>query len=63
MKTDVFIAKKGGIMQKDNRVLGRRLARDLTPDELEAITGGFFTSPTRDFTTTFCTLAGDGDDD
>ncbi len=50
-------------MRKDNRLLGRRLARDLTPDELEAITGGFFTSPTRDFTTTFCTLAGDGDDD
>jgi len=50
-------------MRKDNRVLGRRLARDLTPDELEAITGGFFTHPNRDVTTTFCTLASDGDDD
>lgn len=51
------------LKKKDNRVLGRRLARDLTPDELEAITGGFFTSPSRDVTTTFCTLASDGDDD
>jgi hypothetical protein len=49
--------------KKDNRVLSRRLARDLTPDELEAITGGFFTNPHRDVTTTFCTLASDGDDD
>lgn len=50
-------------MKKDNRVLGRRLARELTPVELEAITAGFFTSPHRDVTTTFCTLASDGDDD
>jgi hypothetical protein len=49
--------------KKDNRVLSRRLARDLTPDELEAITGGFFTNPHSDVTTTFCTLASDGDDD
>jgi hypothetical protein len=47
----------------DNRVLSRQLARDLSPQELEAITGGFFTSPHRDVTTTFCTLASDGDDD
>ena len=39
------------------------LARDLTQQELEAITGGFFTSPRHDVTTTFCTLASDGDDD
>jgi hypothetical protein len=32
----------------DNRVLSRQLARDLTPQELETITGGFFTSPHRD---------------
>jgi hypothetical protein len=32
------------LKKKDNGVLGRRLARDLTPDELEAITGGFFTA-------------------
>jgi hypothetical protein len=50
-------------MKKDNRLLGRRLARDLTPGEMEAITGGFFTSPHKDVTTTFCTLASDGDDD
>ena len=50
-------------MQKDNRVLGRQRARDLSTDELEAITAGFLTSPLRDFTTTFCSLAGDGDDD
>ena len=49
--------------KQDNRVLGRQLARDLTPQELETITGGFFTSPSRDVTTTFCTLASDGDDD
>ncbi|MGE5322966.1 MAG: hypothetical protein ACM3SW_08895 [Actinomycetota bacterium] len=49
--------------KKDNRVLGRRLARDLSTDELEAITGGFFTNPKGDVTTTFCTLASDGDDD
>ena len=47
----------------DNRVLSRQLARDLSPQELETITGGFFTSPHRDVTTTFCTLASDGDDD
>ena len=47
----------------DNRVLSRQLARDLTPQELEIITGGFFTNPHRDVTTTFCTLASDGDDD
>jgi len=34
------------LKKKDNRVLGRRLARDLTTDELEAITGGFFTNRT-----------------
>jgi len=51
------------LKKKDNRVLGRRLARDLTHDELEAITGGFFTNPHSDVTTTFCTLASDGDDD
>lgn len=49
--------------KKDNRVLSRQLARDLSQQELEAITAGFFTRPTRDFTTTFCTLASDGDDD
>jgi hypothetical protein len=48
---------------QDNRVLSRQLARDLTPQELETITGGFFTSPHKDVTTTFCTLASDGDDD
>jgi hypothetical protein len=48
---------------QDNRVLSRQLARDLTPEELETITGGFFTNPNRDVTTTFCTLASDGDDD
>lgn len=47
----------------DNRVLCRQLARDLTHQELETVTGGFFTSPHRDATTTFCTLASDGDDD
>ena len=47
----------------DDRVLSRQLARDLTRDELESITSGFFTSPHRDVTTTFCTLASDGDDD
>jgi hypothetical protein len=51
------------LKKKDNRVLGRRLARDLSTDELEAITGGFFTNPHNDVTTTFCTLASDGDDD
>jgi hypothetical protein len=49
--------------KQDNRLLGRQLARDLTPQELEAITGGFFTNPHGDVTTTFCTLASDGDDD
>lgn len=29
----------------DNRVLSRQLARDLSPQELETITGGFFTNP------------------
>lgn len=48
---------------QDNRVLCRQLARDLQPKELEMISGGFFTSPNRDVTTTFCTLASDGDDD
>jgi hypothetical protein len=48
---------------QNSRVLCRQQARDLTPDELETITGGFFTSPHRDVTTTFCTLASDGDDD
>ena len=47
----------------DNRVLSRQLARDLSPKELETITAGFFTSPHRDVTTTFCTIASDGDDD
>jgi hypothetical protein len=57
--------RKGEFMSKtqDNRVLSRQLARDLTPQELEVITGGFFTNPNRDVTTTFCTLASDGDDD
>ncbi|HEX3153646.1 MAG TPA: hypothetical protein VHV32_03430 [Candidatus Angelobacter sp.] len=45
----------------NNRVLSRQLARDLTQDEIEVITGGFFTNPNRDVTTTFCTLASDGD--
>jgi len=49
--------------KNDNRVLCRQLARDLTQQELEAITGGFFTKPGTDATTTFCTLASDGDDD
>lgn len=49
--------------KQDNRVLCRRLARDLTPDELEGVAGGFFTNPNNDVTTTFCTLASDGDDD
>ena len=49
--------------KQDSRVLCRQLARDLTPQELEAITGGFFTNPHNDLTTTFCTLASDGDDD
>jgi len=49
--------------KQDNRVLSRQLARDGTQKELEVITGGFFTSPARDVTTTFCTLASDGDDD
>jgi hypothetical protein len=49
--------------KQDSRVLSRQLARDLTPQELETITGGFFTNPNRDVTTTFCTLASDGDDD
>jgi hypothetical protein len=53
-----FMSKK-----QDNRVLSRQLARDLTTQELEVITGGFFTNPNRDVTTTFCTLASDGDDD
>jgi hypothetical protein len=30
---------------------------------MEYIAGGFFTTPSHDVTTTFCTLAGDGDDD
>jgi len=47
----------------ETRVLCRQLARDLTPEELEAITGGFFTNPHTDVTTTFCTIASDGDDD
>jgi hypothetical protein len=34
--------------KEDNRVLGRQLARDLTPQELETITGVFFTNPNRD---------------
>lgn len=49
--------------KRDNRVLSRQLARDLTQQELEIITGGFFTNPQQDVTTTFCTLASDGDDD
>ena len=49
--------------KQDNRVLCRQLARDLTQQELEATTGGFFTNPHNDVTTTFCTLASDGDDD
>jgi len=48
---------------QNNRVLSRQLARDLTQRELEIITGGFFTNPHSDVTTTFCTLASDGDDD
>lgn len=51
------------LKKTDNRVLSRQMARDLTQDELEVITGGFFTNPNRDVTTTFCTLASDGDDD
>ncbi|HEY2362947.1 MAG TPA: hypothetical protein VGK36_17635 [Candidatus Angelobacter sp.] len=47
----------------DNRVLSRQLARDLSLQELTTITDGFFTSPHKDVTTTFCTLASDGDDD
>jgi hypothetical protein len=58
-----FIKEKIMSKKPDNRVLSRQLARDLTPQELETITGGFFTSPHRDVTTTFCTLASDGDDD
>ncbi len=54
---------KENMSNQDNRVLSRQLARDLTPKELEVITGGFFTNPNRDVTTTFCTLASDGDDD
>ena len=50
-------------MSQNNRVLSRQLARDLSQEELEIITGGFFTNPNRDVTTTFCTLASDGDDD
>jgi hypothetical protein len=59
------LTKRRKIMSntQDNRVLSRQLARDLSPQELETITGGFFTSPHRDVTTTFCTLASDGDDD
>jgi hypothetical protein len=68
-QTEINISPKLLIKEKimptkqDNRVLSRQLARDLTPQELEAITGGFFTNPHRDVTTTFCTLASDGDDD
>ena len=58
-----FIKEKIMSNKSDNRVLSRQLARDLTPQELEVITGGFFTNPNRDVTTTFCTLASDGDDD
>jgi hypothetical protein len=58
-----FIKEKIMSKKPDNRVLSRQLARDLTQEELEIITGGFFTSPNRDVTTTFCTLASDGDDD
>jgi hypothetical protein len=50
-------------MKQDNRVLCRQLARDLTPEEVEGITGGFFTNPNTDATTTFCTTLHDGDDD
>lgn len=50
---------------QENRVLCRQLARDLTPEELNYTSGGFVTSPTNDFTTTFCTVLPnrDGDDD
>jgi hypothetical protein len=58
-----FIKEKIMSKKPDNRVLSRQLARDLIPQELEVITGGFFTNPNRDVTTTFCTLASDGDDD
>jgi hypothetical protein len=58
-----FIKEKIMSKPQDNRVLSRQLARDLTPQEIETITGGFFTNPYRDATTTFCTLASDGDDD
>jgi hypothetical protein len=58
-----FIKEKIMSKKPDNRVLSRQLARDLTQEELEIITGGFFTNPNRDVTTTFCTLASDGDDD
>jgi hypothetical protein len=66
LKTNVisnYEERKDMSNQQDNRVLSRQLARDLTPKELEVITGGFFTNPNRDVTTTFCTLASDGDDD
>lgn len=56
------------MMLKNNdvtRVLCRRGARDLTPDEVDNIGGGLGTVPTRDVTTTFCTILPmrDGDDD
>jgi hypothetical protein len=49
----------------DNRVLCRLNARDLTAEEMDNIGGGIGTVPTRDVTTTFCTILPhkDGDDD
>lgn len=50
---------------QNNRVLCRINARDLTQEEIENIGGGFMTKPTKDVTTTFCTIVPttDGDDD
>ena len=50
---------------QDNRVLCRQNARNLTQQEIENISGGWMSKPTRDVTTTFCTIVPttDGDDD
>jgi len=50
---------------QEDRVLCRRGARDLTPEELDNIGGGLGTRPPFDVTTTFCSIIPyrDGDDD
>lgn len=48
-------------MKKDNRVLGRQGARDLTPSEIDDVTGGFHALTKCTFTFNFITQMPDGD--